>query len=85
MEDAIVTTLLKTTAAAEHINTHPRTMTGWRGRGVGPPYFRIEGMVLYALSDLDTWLESRRCVPARRPGPSPTKADPKRHAEGAAA
>jgi len=46
-------------------------MTGWRTRGVGPPYFRIEGMVLYRPSDLDDWVKACRYAPEQGPGPQP--------------
>ena len=60
-----MTIWLNTVEAAERIRRRPRTMTGWRMRGVGPPYFRIEGVVLYRPADLDAWLESCRCTPER--------------------
>lgn len=38
-----------------------RTLSNWRWSGKGPEFFKIGGSVLYKLSDLERWEESRKC------------------------
>jgi phage terminase Nu1 subunit (DNA packaging protein) len=33
-----------------------RTLEGWRRRGIGPPFLKLEGVVLYDLDAVDRWL-----------------------------
>ena len=72
----MTTNWLKTPGAATHLKTKPRNLSRWRARGVGPPYFRIEGRVFYRPVDLDAWLESCRCVPGREAEPQSGNTDP---------
>jgi hypothetical protein len=37
-----------------------RTLGNWRWSGTGPEFVKIGGKVLYMLSDLERWEESRR-------------------------
>ncbi len=38
-----------------------RTLSNWRWSGTGPEFFKIGGRILYRLSDLERWEESRKC------------------------
>lgn len=35
------------------------TIRSWRGRGMGPPFFRLAGSVVYRVRDVREWVE--RC------------------------
>ncbi|MBU9247800.1 helix-turn-helix transcriptional regulator [Burkholderia multivorans] len=37
-----------------------RTLSNWRWSGTGPEFIKIGGKVLYKLSDLEQWEESRK-------------------------
>ena len=51
---------LRTHEAAEHLNVTPAALISWRGKKVGPRYSRLGGkLVVYALDDLDRWVEAR--------------------------
>jgi len=34
-----------------------RTLAAWRQQGIGPPFIRIDRMVLYKVEDLEAWIE----------------------------
>jgi len=51
--------------AATYLGYKKSTLTSWRSRDMGPPYFRA-GRIWYRIVDLDDWL-SKRYV---RPGES---------------
>jgi hypothetical protein len=47
-----------------------RLLEGWRNRGIGPPWLRVGGIVLYPRAGLDTFITSasvqrRRARPAK--------------------
>lgn len=46
---------LTTAQAAAYVSRSPRTLEGYRSRGVGPRYHRRDGRVVYRRSDLDAW------------------------------
>lgn len=54
----------------------PGTMAKWRCRGIGPPYIRFGGRILYIGRDLNEWLEKHRVNtqvdiwPGRAPEPA---------------
>jgi hypothetical protein len=67
--------------AVEHINQvelsrrwrlSPRTIEGWRQRGIGPRFLKVGGRVLYRISDVEAYeaaelRETRPLPAARRP------------------
>jgi hypothetical protein len=40
-------------------------LNNWRSRGIGPPYVRCEGTILYRAADLEGYLDGLREVPRR--------------------
>jgi predicted DNA-binding transcriptional regulator AlpA len=55
------TEILLTREAAAHLRAAESTLEKWRIRGDGPPFIRIgPRKIAYRLSDLDSWLETRR-------------------------
>ncbi len=46
--------------AAEYMGVAPSTLRNWRSRRQGPPYLRVGRRRLYAVADLDRWLEAAR-------------------------
>ncbi len=54
--------------AADYTGYSVGVMSVWRGRGLGPIYFKSDGAkagVTYLVSDLDEWLADHRVLPAR--------------------
>lgn len=45
--------------AAEYVGYAPNTLAQYRCRGIGPPYRKVRGRVLYAVADLDDWVEEQ--------------------------
>lgn len=39
-----------------------KTMANWRSQGDGPPYTKIGGRVMYRLTDVIKWEDSRRIL-----------------------
>ena len=64
--------LLTTATAALRLGVSPRTLEKWRVSGDGPTFLKVGRRVVYAASDLDTWLAARRRAStsdiAQRPG-----------------
>lgn len=53
----------------------PRTLAGWRSRRYGPPFVKPSPKcVRYRISDLRTWMASRRFVGSRRVDDDPPRA-----------
>lgn len=52
--------LMNTREAAAYLNVSTATLTSWRSRGIGPPYRKHGGRVVYARIDLRTWSNMRR-------------------------
>lgn len=42
--------------AAEYIDTTEATLAKWRYEGMGPPYLKIRGKVLYRVASLESYL-----------------------------
>lgn len=61
--DAADGELLTPAAVAALAKTSPRTVSGWRTRGVGPRYIKLTpgrgGRVRYVRRDVMAWLASR--------------------------
>jgi hypothetical protein len=52
---------LKPAKAAEKIgNVTVGTLANWRWKDVGPPYYRIGGLILYADDEIDAWIAAGR-------------------------
>lgn len=54
--------LVSSTEAAQMLGISPRTLANWRVQGRGPAYVRLgksRSPILYRVSDIDAWLESR--------------------------
>ena len=59
---------MKTPAAAVYTGLKSRTLEKLRQTGGGPIYLKVGRSVLYAQSDLDTWLQQRRRASTSDPG-----------------
>lgn len=47
-----------TRRAAKHIDKSEATLKTWRSRGIGPPFYKpMGGLVYYRVEDLDAWIE----------------------------
>ena len=51
---------LKPAKAAEKIGVTVPTMANWRWKEVGPPFYRIGGLILYADDEIDAWIAAGR-------------------------
>ena len=56
--------LMTETQVAEYLQVAPGTPSGWRSRGVGPPFFKFGNLIRYRRSDVLAWLEQQRIDPA---------------------
>lgn len=56
--------LLKTKAAAKHLNQRERTLETWRYQGRGPVFHVIGRSIRYKLSDLNAYVNSGRVDPS---------------------
>jgi excisionase family DNA binding protein len=45
---------------ADYLNIGYGTPKDWRYRKVGPPWFKVGGMVRYRKADVDAWLERQQ-------------------------
>lgn len=58
--------LLTRNEAARYLSLSPMTLRRWAASARGPRYVRsgpIRGKTLYAVADLDAWLEGRKLDP----------------------
>ena len=51
--------LLDKTEVSEHLGVGESTLAKWRGRGIGPPFLKIGKRIVYRMSDLEKWLDTR--------------------------
>jgi hypothetical protein len=51
---------LKTNSAAEKIGVTPETLANWRWKQIGPPYYRVQGLILYRDDEIDAWVAAGR-------------------------
>lgn len=58
--------LLSEEQAAEILHAKKQTLRAWRVRRKGPPYFKLNGRVLYKPQDLEEWIEKCRIVPGEK-------------------
>jgi excisionase family DNA binding protein len=60
----IKSVLITATAAAEYMGISPATLQYWRSMSTHKiPYIKVGGRVLYRISELEKWLESRTVIP----------------------
>ena len=38
-----------------------KTIQAWRQRGIGPPFYKLNGTVRYSKAEVDKWLKSNEC------------------------
>ncbi len=57
--------LISVQEAAEILHAKKQTMRAWRVRRKGPPFYKLNGRVLYKREDLDAWIEECRVVPSQ--------------------
>jgi hypothetical protein len=51
---------LKPAKAAEKIGVTVATMANWRWKEVGPPFYRVGGLILYEDREIDAWISAGR-------------------------
>jgi hypothetical protein len=51
---------LKPAPAAEKIGVTPETLANWRWKQIGPPYYRVQGLILYRDDEIDAWVAAGR-------------------------
>lgn len=66
MKKALKEPWLITVQVAKYLEVSPSTLTVWRHRNKGPAYYKIGGLVRYRQSDIDTFIETRRCIRSDR-------------------
>ena len=49
---------------ADYLQRSEKTLANWRCSGIGPPYVKAEGGVLYRWPDVEKWLASQLVSPA---------------------
>jgi DNA-binding transcriptional MerR regulator len=59
-----MTKFLTTTEVADLCRTSPETVRFWRHVGKGPQSFKVGRRVLYAVDDVETWLDAARATAA---------------------
>jgi excisionase family DNA binding protein len=53
-------TFLRTQQAADYLNLPASTLEKLRSQGGSPPYSKLGRIIVYALGDLDAWVEDRK-------------------------
>ena len=43
---------------ADLLEVDVRTLTNWRSKRVGPPYFKLDGAICYAMDSIFAWVEN---------------------------
>ena len=51
--------LWRTTEAAAYIGRPVGTLRQWRHKGIGPPCFKVEGLIMYRKSAVEAWLAAQ--------------------------
>jgi Helix-turn-helix domain len=70
---------LRTVEAARYLSLSPRTLEKHRTYGTGPAYRKIGGRVVYAVADLNAWVDIGTRTSTSDPGTG-TVLPAKRHA-----
>lgn len=50
---------------AAFLRKSEKTLANWRSQGIGPPYQKVNGRVLYDWPDVRTWLAGQYIEPDR--------------------
>lgn len=58
--------LLLEQAAADLLHAKKQTLRAWRVRRKGPPFYKLNGRVLYKREDLAAWIEQCRVMPGQK-------------------
>ena len=53
---------IRTPQAAAFLGVRPRTLEKWRRQGSGPPFRKLNGVVVYETHDLRVWIDQRTCT-----------------------
>ena len=56
--------LLTSEESQDFLRVSQQTLANWRVQKIGPPYIKLGGKVLYRISDLEEWLDSRLVRPS---------------------
>jgi predicted DNA-binding transcriptional regulator AlpA len=51
---------MRTPEAARYISKSPSWLNKSRADGSGPPFMRLGATIVYAATDLDTWMSDRK-------------------------
>ena len=62
--------IFDTVSAAPLLGVKPATLEVWRCRGIGPRFVKVGARVVYRLSDLTAYLDSRTRSSTADPGPA---------------
>jgi predicted site-specific integrase-resolvase len=65
----VVEPVFDTTSAAPLLGVKPGTLEVWRCKGIGPKFVKSGSRVIYRLSDINQYLESRTRTSTADPGP----------------
>jgi excisionase family DNA binding protein len=57
--------VLTTNQLADYLSISERTLIRWRVQRVGPAWTKVGHHVRYRKTDVDAWLERKRCEPVR--------------------
>lgn len=55
--------LISEKEAASFLNISTKTLQSWRYRGYGPAYVKFSRKIVYAVSDLASFVESQKITP----------------------
>lgn len=58
-----IAALLAEQEAADLLHAKKQTMRAWRVRRKGPPFYKLNGRILYKREDLEKWIEGCRIDP----------------------
>ena len=50
---------------AEQLHKKKATLQAWRSRGLGPPWLKIVGSILYDRRKVDEWIAAQERAPRR--------------------
>jgi hypothetical protein len=51
---------MRPSKAAAKLSVTIGTLANWRTKQIGPPFYRVGGLVLYADDEVDRWIASGR-------------------------
>jgi VCBS repeat-containing protein len=56
------TEFIKEHDLATKLKVSKGTLRNWRSQGVGPPYYKLRGSVVYKADDINTWLDTQKII-----------------------